>query len=128
MHHVGFVIESIAQAAPGFVRSLQATWSGEIVHDPLQGVRVSFLQPPAGPLIELVEPAAEDSPVTAFLRRGGGLHHLCYESDALEQQLSWHRQQGDLIVRPPLPAVAFQGRRVGWICTRSQLLIEYLER
>ncbi len=38
-----------------------ADWDGEIVHDPLQKARVTFLRTPApsDALIELVEPAGE---------------------------------------------------------------------
>jgi hypothetical protein len=34
----------------------------------------------------------------------------------------------DPIVRAPTPAVAFEGRRIGWVYTKSKLLLEYLER
>lgn len=43
------------------------------------------------PILELVQPAGEKSPVTPFLRRGGGLHYLCYEID-LEHQRKWSQQ------------------------------------
>jgi methylmalonyl-CoA/ethylmalonyl-CoA epimerase len=78
--------------------------------------------------VELVEPAGEQSPVIPFLKHGGGLHHLCYEIDDLEGQLRLSREQQGIVVRPPLPAVAFQGRRIAWIYTKNKLLVEYLER
>jgi len=56
------------------------------------------------------------------------LHHLCYEVENLEQQLAFCRSQGSLITRPPLPAVAFGGRRIAWVYTKNKLLLEYLER
>jgi methylmalonyl-CoA/ethylmalonyl-CoA epimerase len=62
------------------------------------------------------------------LKRGGGLHHLCYEIEDLENQLALSRAQGGLVVKPPLPAVAFAGRRIAWVYTRNKLLLEYLER
>ena len=128
-HHVGFVVASIQDSAPGFATSLDATWDGEIIHDPNQVVRVTFLQSkhPSNPLLELVEPAGEKSPVLSFLQRGGGLHHICYQVDNLEEQLQLSRAAGGLITRPPLPAVAFGGRRIAWVYTKNKLLIEYLE-
>jgi methylmalonyl-CoA/ethylmalonyl-CoA epimerase len=56
------------------------------------------------------------------------LHHLCYEIEDLENQLALSRAQGGLVVKPPLPAVAFAGRRIAWVYTRNKLLLEYLER
>ena len=129
-HHIGFVVASIQNSVQGFLDALQAEWDGTIFHDPNQAVRVTFLhgKHPGNPALELVEPAGEKSPVIPFLKRGGGLHHLCYEIDGLEDQLALSRAQGGLVVRPPLPAVAFGGRRIAWVYTKNKLLLEYLER
>jgi methylmalonyl-CoA/ethylmalonyl-CoA epimerase len=129
-HHIGFVVASIQNSVQGFLDALQAEWDGTIFHDPNQAVQVTFLhgKHPGNPVLELVEPAGEKSPVTPFLKRGGGLHHLCYEIDGLEDQLALSRAQGGLVVRPPLPAVAFGGRRIAWVYTKNKLLLEYLER
>ena len=129
MHHVGFVVASIEGSVRNFAEALSATWDGHIIHDPGQQVRVTFLQSrnPGDPLFELVEPASEKSPVHSFLKRGGGLNHICYVVKSLEAQLEVSRTQGALVVRQPLPAVAFGGRRIAWIYTKQKLLIEYLE-
>lgn len=129
-HHIGFVVASIENSVKGFVQTLQAEWDGKIFHDPNQVVNVTFLQGKVtgSPVLELVEPAGEKSPVQPFLKRGGGLHHLCYEVDDLEAQLQLSRMQGGITVRPPLPAVAFDGRRIAWVYTKNKLLVEYLER
>jgi methylmalonyl-CoA/ethylmalonyl-CoA epimerase len=129
-HHVGFVVASIAESVQGFVDSLRAEWDGVIYDDPNQVVRVTFLSIPdsTSPLLELVEPAGEKSPVLPFLNKGGGLHHLCYEVGNLEEQLAFSRSQGGLITRAPKPAVAFGGRRIAWVYTKNKLLLEYLER
>jgi methylmalonyl-CoA/ethylmalonyl-CoA epimerase len=129
-HHVGYVVGSIQQAAPGFVGSLALKWDGRIIHDPLQTVCVSFFHPHSAgsPAIELVEPVGTGSPVHRFLERGGGLHHVCFEVDSLERQLEWTKANRDVIVRSPAPAVAFDGRRIAWIYTKNKLLVEYLEK
>jgi methylmalonyl-CoA/ethylmalonyl-CoA epimerase len=129
-HHVGFVVSSIEQVVAGFAKSLDARWDGVIVHDPLQKVRVTFLQSanPADPLFELIEPAAEDSPVHDFARKGGGMHHVCYVVESLDEQLEKCRSLGGLLVSRPSPAPAFGGRRIAWVYTRNKLLIEYLEQ
>ncbi len=130
LHHVGFVVSSIREEIDGFTASLGATWNGEIFDDPLQQVRVTFIQPaaPAEAAVELIEPTVDNSPVSRFLARGGGLHHLCYEVGDLENELKKARSRGGLVVKQPLPAVAFQGRRIAWVVTRNRLVIEYLER
>jgi len=129
-HHVGFVVASIENSARSFMESMDLKWDGEIIHDPNQGACVTFLsgENPDDPLLELVAPAGESSPVAAFLKRGGGLHHVCYVVNSLDQQLEDCRKRQSLVVRPPLPATAFNGRRIAWVYTKSKLLVEYLER
>jgi methylmalonyl-CoA/ethylmalonyl-CoA epimerase len=130
MHHVGFVVKSIQDCGQAFAVAVGAIWDGNIVFDPIQNVKVTFFEGRSqiDPLIELVEPGGEGSPVTRFLERGGGLHHLCYEVNDLEGHLEFCRAVGNTIIRPPVPAVAFGGRRIAWAVTRKKLLMEFLER
>lgn len=129
LHHVGYVIRSIQETAERFARSIGASWNQEVTSDPLQGVLVTFLSGLGQtlPLVELVEPMGKDSPVSNFLKRGGGLHHLCYEVESLDRHLEFSRKIGGKIVRPPLPAAAFGGRRIAWVYTKDRLLLEFLE-
>jgi methylmalonyl-CoA/ethylmalonyl-CoA epimerase len=129
-HHVGVVVPAIGEAATGLAGSLAVPWDGYIIHDPIQGVRVTFLpgRSPADPLVEFIEPADETSPVISFLNRGGGFHHICYTVEKLEAELEYSRSRGALIVRGPAPATAFGGRKIAWVYTKQKLLIEYLER
>jgi methylmalonyl-CoA/ethylmalonyl-CoA epimerase len=130
LHHLGFVVSSISAVAETFVASMSARWDGEIIHDPIQRVRVAFFYPvdPRNPVFELVEPASEMSPVSNFLKKRGGLHHVCYEVDDLEAALEKARRAGWGIAATPAPAVAFDGRRIAWVCSKTRLLMELLER
>ncbi len=123
-------MSDITAGMAGFQDSMAATWDGCIYEDPLQKVKLVFLATrPGDALIELIEPANEDSPVARFLReKGGGLHHLCYEVADLENGIAEMKSRGSLMAKPPKPAVAFQGRRVAWMLTPGKLLVELLEQ
>ena len=128
-HHVGFVVSSIQNSAQAFADVLQADCDSRVFHDPNQGVRVTFVKSrrAGDPLWELVEPADDTSPVQSFAAKGGGMHHVCYVVDNLEEALTRARSLGAIVTRQPRPAVAFGGRRIAWIYTKNHLLIEYLE-
>jgi|SRR5579872_904001 len=128
LHHVGFVVADIASAMEGFLCSLNASWDRQIWEDPLQRVKVAFLTTRLGePQIELVEPVGDRSPVRKFLvEKGGGLHRCCYETDDLGAELRTFRSRRAILVRPPQPAVAFDGR-IAWVITQENLLVELLE-
>lgn len=129
LHHVGFVVADIAVSAAGFAKSLGLAWDSVIHRDPLQCAKVTFLSAqPGQPQLELVEPDGERSPVRRFLEHGGGLHHICYEVEGLEEEMAAMKALGAAVASRPKPAVAFGGRRVAWMLTAERLLVELLER
>jgi len=98
--------------------------------DPLQKVTVLFLAKTARDVaeIELIAPLGADSPIQSMLAKsGGGAYHLCFETSELEGALEHARKNGCIVVAAPAPAVAFEGRRIAWIYTRSRQLFELVE-
>ena len=130
LHHVGYVVPSIAEAVTGYQDAFSVDWDGEIIHDPLQMVRVTFLpsNKTDAATVELVEPAGPRSPVLKFAQAGGGIHHVCYEVNDLKAQVESTQQAGCTLVRVPLPAAAFGGRKIAWVKTGSGQLVEFLQR
>lgn len=80
LHHIAIVVPSIAEARKVYETALGLqAGEPEYVADQKVNVLVLFA---GSQRIELVEPAADDSPVTGFLaKRGGGLHHVAYRVD-----------------------------------------------
>jgi methylmalonyl-CoA/ethylmalonyl-CoA epimerase len=130
LHHLGFAVPEIRGSVDRFIAGFRLRWDGIIIHDPGQSARVTFLshQAPGLPLIELVEPDSPESHLTGFLKRGGGLHHVCYEVDSVQKQLDHALATGAILLSPPTPAVAFNGREIAWVCTRDRVFVEYLDR
>jgi methylmalonyl-CoA/ethylmalonyl-CoA epimerase len=130
LHHVGYVVSDVEESLPNWTASLSARWVSAVFHDPLQKVKVVFLQPASEDAVqvELVAPAGDGSPVAPFLNKGGGLHHMCYQVDDLEAHIADMKLRKAVLIRPPKPAVAFGSRRIAWMVTRERLVVEYLER
>jgi len=128
LNHVAIATPDIKAAAKVYRETLGAKVS-ECVPQPDHGVTTIFVELP-NTKIELLEPLGENSPIAKFLQKNpaGGIHHVCYEVDSLDAQLEQSRATGCLVVKNPLPAVAFGGRRIAWVYTRHKLLVEYLER
>ena len=130
LHHVGYVTASIAGSVDEYTKATGLVWDGRIIHDPLQMVSVAFLGSPddRSPVVELVEPAGRRSPVNQFLAASGGLHHICVEVADLNSAIQESKSAGCTLVRVPLPAVAFDGRKIAWITTPTGQLVELLQR
>jgi len=113
LHHVAIVVASIEEARRTYVDVLGMTADG-VEHVADQKVNVLVCR--AGTQrIELVEPAAPDSPVTRFLEsRGGGLHHLAYRVEDLEDALAKLKAAGlRLIDEAPRPGA--HGTRIAFV-------------
>jgi methylmalonyl-CoA/ethylmalonyl-CoA epimerase len=98
--------------------------------DPIQKVSVNFLATSEDEAaeIELIAPLGDDSPIASMLAKSSGTaYHLCFETTDIEQALAHAKSNGCIIVSPPAPAVAFDGRRIAWIYTRSRQLFELVE-
>ncbi|HKV55833.1 MAG TPA: methylmalonyl-CoA epimerase [Candidatus Binataceae bacterium] len=126
IHHVGVVVANLDQALAFWRDALGLHLSKTaVIQD--QGVKAALLK--AGESeIELLEPLNPDNGVGKFLaRRGGGLHHLCFETENVERELEEARAKGiQLIDQKPRPGLA------GMICflhpkaTRG-VLVEYAQ-
>jgi len=130
LHHLGIAVSSIPDAQAAFCTLFGLTPVSEPIVDPIQHVKVCFLASgsPSGLLLELVEPATNDSAIGAILRRGGGAYHLCYQVGDLDAELERMRAERCLIVSGATPAVAFGGRRIAWLYTPQRQLVELLEQ
>lgn len=95
--HVGIAVESIEQALPYYRDILGLVYSG--TEDiPEQKVRVAFLEIGES-RIELLEPTADDSPISRFLeKRGSGIHHIGVTVDSIEKSLAEHAENGARLI------------------------------
>ena len=125
--HVGIVVGSLERAAAYYTSTFGLRLVRERIVDPLQDVELQFLEDDGGTRLELIHPLTENSPVARALKQGGGLNHICYRVEDLESSIQAMVANGAKVVREPLPAVAFDGRRVTCLYTRERELIEFVE-
>jgi methylmalonyl-CoA/ethylmalonyl-CoA epimerase len=129
MHHVGLAVPDLAAAAKLYIVRLGYADRSGALHDPSQTAWVQFLRLAADAgYLELVAPDGPESRLTNFVRRGGGLHHVCYSCGAMEAEIARLAATGMLLLSEPRPAVAFAGRRICWLKGGDPLLVELVER
>lgn len=130
LRHVGVAVPSLGPTT----EMLSALFGYKVVSgpfdDPIQKVSVNFLAKSDQDVaeIELIAPLSEDSPITSMLAKGGGAaYHLCFETCDIDQAIAHAKNNGCILLGHPVPATAFQGRRIAWIYTRSRQLFELVE-
>lgn len=94
---------------------------------PSQKSQVVFI-PVGESEVELVKPTSEDSGVAKFVaERGGGMHHLCFEVDDIEEMLAELKAKGVRLINET-PQV-LPGRKMAFVHPKSTngVLVELYE-
>lgn len=127
IHHVAIAVENL-EATMTVYRDLLGFHLEAIEDVPSERVKVAVLTK-GGDRVELVQPAASDSPLDGFLKkRGPGLHHICLEVEGLAGVLARLAAKGvPLLNDAPKPGA--EGRMVAFIHPRGTggVLIELSE-
>jgi methylmalonyl-CoA/ethylmalonyl-CoA epimerase len=139
LDHIGFVVESIG-AVKELFRTIGLDTGTDAVINPLQKVAASFVNVGEKDdiYIELLEPASDDSPISNFLlKKGGGLHHLCFEVDSIEKATQDLNAKGFRMVVPPEDCTAYDenlkrdckdSTRIAFFIVSKGVLIELIEK
>ena len=126
LHHVG-VITGNLEGSMHFYTSVGYAAS-TIYADPIQKARIALMQKTREPLVELIAPDSAESPAASWIQRiTVGPYHMCYEVDDLEAMMAFLRSHRLFPVIKPVPAVAFNMRRIVFLWGESSGLFELLE-
>jgi methylmalonyl-CoA/ethylmalonyl-CoA epimerase len=129
LHHVGCAVKEIESVCEQYVRRYGYMVSTGIIHDPLQTAHVQFLKLDGdSSYLEFVAPDGPGSKLTAAVKRGGNLNHLCYTSGPIEQAIEELEAKEMKLISDPKPGLAFAGRRICWLLGDDMLPIELVER
>lgn len=114
LDHVCIAVRSIDAAATRLAPLLGYTPRTQRVTNTRQKVNVVFLSSPRSIDIKLIEPASDDSPLWATLRKGEGLHHICFRTDDTARTLAELASIGMRILSAPAPGEAFDDHLIAF--------------
>ena len=111
-HHIGIATRNFQKAIQTY-RSLGYKVVLESLEVPTQNVRVCFLEKEGHPLLEIIEPSGESSPINTLLKKNGsGPYHLCYTTDDISETMEQLREQRFLILTKPFESIAFNNNLI----------------
>ena len=125
-HHIGVAVKEIDATASVYEQGGYKRSSSII--DPVQNVNICWLTKEGMPIVELLAPVDELSPVNKTLEKNGvAPYHTCYVVESIEDALAELRKQKYIMVSKPAKAVAFSGSRVCFFYNKNVGLIELVE-
>ena len=126
-HHIGIACYDINETKAFY--ELIGYVASPIIDDPIQDIRISFLKKEGSPMLELLAPIDEKSPVNRILdTQGVTPYHICYEVDDIDAMMTLLRKQHKFVrVSKAAPACAIDDRRVAFLFRKDVGLIELVE-
>lgn len=126
INHIGIAVNNIDESLPFWTEGLGMKLH-HVEEVARQKSKVAFL--PVGESdVELVAPTAEDSTMAKYLTdKGQGMHHLCLETDNIEEMLADLKGKGiRLINETPIEE---PGRKMAFVHPKSTggVLVELYE-
>ncbi len=125
--HIGIVVPILQQGIRQWTDLFGYTQMSEPVFNSTQKLYVVFLSKANSLTIKLITPASDDSPIKTFALKGGGLHHLCFKSNHIEEDIRLLQEKGARLVVPPQPGAAFNNHNISFFLTTNNINLELID-
>jgi methylmalonyl-CoA/ethylmalonyl-CoA epimerase len=126
--HIGIAVKDFNKSISEWER-LIGEKAGNNEKIDAQGVLLSKLTLKEGPVLELLSPTDEETPVGKFLqKKGEGIHHICFQVENLDDMVERLKRNGVRFVQD-VPAKGADGSRIIFIHPSdfNGVLIEFKE-
>lgn len=127
LDHIAIAVRDIDSAADRLCLLLGYRRATERVTNSRQQVHVMFLRKPGSIDLKLIEPATDDSPLWPFVRKGGGLHHICFTSPDVNAACEALTSAGARMLSPPAPGEAFDDGLIAFLYAGLGLNVEVID-
>ena len=111
-HHIGVVVPNIKNSLNDIKQFITFKETSLPTLIGSQKVNVCFLNMDNG-FLELIEPINDDSPVSNFASKGGGIHHICFEVKDIHLTISEMKDKGARVIVKPV--LGFKNRLISFI-------------
>ena len=125
INHIAIAVKDVDESLV-FWRDALGLSVDHIEEVPSQKAQVVFI-PVGDSEVELVKPTSPDTGVAKFIdEKGGGMHHLCFEVDNIDEMLAQLKEKGVRLINEV--ALELPGRKMAFVhpkCTNGVLVELY---
>lgn len=125
-HHIGVAVKDIDKTVAIYKDG--GYEASDVIYDPIQNVDICWLTKEGMPIVELLAPVNEQSPICKILEKNGvSPYHTCYVVGDINQAIADLRIKKYVLVCKPVVAVAIHNCKVAFLHNRHVGLIELVE-
>ena len=133
LDHIGIACNNLDESSPFWkLIGLIQGESDEVVEE--QGVKTRFFSTseddPSNPMIELLEPTGNDTPIGRFLyKRGPGVQQICFRVEDLESMIALLLENGVTMI-DKIPRKGSHGALIAFVHPKSTggVLVELAQK
>ena len=130
--HIGVVVDNIDEAFQRYINHYGFKCLKEVIFDSSRRVWLALLVSENNFRVELIQPIDQNSPSYDFMKRGGGIQHLCYRVSNIENTIKYLKKENHLLISSPSEAKLMDGKKVAFMFSKKDKqvieLVEKLER
>ena len=127
LDHIAVAVRSVEAAADRLTSLLGYERKTALVSNTRQQVNVLFLKKEGSLDIKLIEPGGDNSPLWDFVRKGGGLHHLCFRAPDVTAACATLAERGARVITAPAPGEAFDDHLIAFCYLGLGLNVEVID-
>ena len=124
-HHIGYLTKNISKTFNNF-KKINYKKKGNLFNDKILMVNIQFIQNGRN-LIELVKPFKNNKGILKYLSRKNYAYHFAYKVINLENSIKKLKKNGYKVIVNPVPAKAFNNKRIAFLKMKDGFIIELIE-
>ena len=124
-HHIGYLTSDFKTTIKEFGK-INYLKKGLTINDKLLRVKIQFIQN-SNNLIELVKPYKENHGLNKIAKRKNYAYHFAYKVKNLNKSIKKLRKNKFKLLVNPVPAKAFNNKKVAFLKMKNDFIIELIE-
>ena len=125
--HIAVAVRSVEEAADRLCQLLGYSRKTTPVTNTRQKVNVLFIGKANSMDIKLIEPSDDESPLWDFVRKGGGLHHVCFKVPDVMAACEELKTSRVRVLAAPAPGEAFDDHLIAFCYLGFGLNVEVID-
>ncbi len=128
-HHIGIIVKNLDQDSKHIKYIYNLSERSSSIHDSKINVKVQFFEDKNGLLYELIEPLKNNNGLIKLLdEQKNTIHHMAYQVDNIEDKVNFLRDNNFGILSKYFNAKAFNFKKVIFLHTPLNYVIELIEK
>tara|TARA_B100001540_G_scaffold51537_1_gene46500 strand:+ start:5675 stop:6061 length:387 start_codon:yes stop_codon:yes gene_type:complete len=124
-HHIGYLTTNFKSSVKefGLINYLK---KGRLINDKLLKVKIQFIQN-SNSIIELVKPYKNNYGLNKIAKRKNYAYHFAYKVNNLNKSIKKLKGNKFIVLVNPVPAKAFNNKKVAFLKMKNDFIIELIE-